>query len=157
MTRLTSTVFSWYNFAGMLNRLKKLFNKICGKKYYKVGKCLCCGKCCSQIYVKHSKGIIKDEHDFENLKYRHRFYTYLKVTGKDDIGLVFECQKLDKETNKCKIHNTRPAICRRYPQEEMFSMGGDLSEGCGYKLLPVETFEEVLTKIKKHSNDKKTI
>ena len=98
--------------------------------------------------------LTKEEKDFENLKYQHRFYTYLKVTGKDEIGLIFECQNLDKETHKCKIHKTRPGICRRYPQEEIFGMGGALSQDCGYKLEPIETFGEIFVQVQKEKNKK---
>jgi hypothetical protein len=134
----------------MFKKLKKLFlTHILKRKYYRIGHCKGCGKCCKQIYVKHAKGVIKEEKDFENLKHQHRFYTYLKVVGKDEIGLIFECQNLDKEKNLCKIHKTRPSICRRYPQEEIFAMGGGLSDDCGFKLEPIESFEEVLQKIKK--------
>ena len=133
----------------MFKKLKKFYyTKILKKKYYRVGKCNGCGRCCRQIYVKHAKGVIQEEKDFENLKHQHRFYSYLKVTGKDEIGLIFECQNLDFETKKCKIHKTRPSICRRYPQEEIFAMGGVLAENCGYKLIPIETFEEVFNKVK---------
>ena len=128
--------------------------KILHKKYYRVGACKGCGRCCKQIYVKHARGVIKEEKDFENLKYQHRFYTYLKVTGKDEIGLIFECQNLDKETHKCKIHKTRPGICRRYPQEEIFGMGGALSQDCGYKLEPIETFGEIFDQVQKEKNKK---
>lgn len=79
----------------------------------------------------------------------HPFYAYLKVIDKDETGLVFECTNLDPETNKCKIHKNRPGICRRYPQEELFSMGGILAEHCGYKLEPIESFEEVFQKVSK--------
>ena len=134
----------------MFEKLKKFYYlKILGRKYYRTGECKGCGRCCHQIYVKHAGGVIQNEKDFENLKYQHRFYTYLKVVGKDEIGLVFECTNLDKETKKCKIHKTRPGICRRYPQEEIFAMGGALSEDCGYKLVPIESFEEVMEKVKK--------
>ena len=105
---------------------KFILAKILRRKYYRTGKCNACGKCCTQIYVKHYKHVIQDEKEFEKLQFMHRFYTYLKVIGKDDIGLIFECQNLDKETHRCKIHKTRPGICRRYPQEELFSMGGAL-------------------------------
>ncbi|MBO6273257.1 YkgJ family cysteine cluster protein [bacterium] len=136
----------------LFKKLKKFYyTKILGKKYYRTGECKGCGRCCRQIYVKHAKGVIQDEKDFERLKHQHRFYTYLKVMGKDEIGLVFECQNLDSETHKCKIHKTRPGICRRYPQEEIFMMGGTLSEDCGYSLEPIETFEEVYNKIQKNS------
>ncbi len=141
----------------MFTKLKKFYyTKILGRKYYRVGNCKGCGRCCRQIYVKHAKGVIQNEEDFEKLKHQHRFYTYLKVMGKDEIGLIFECQNLDSETHLCKIHKTRPGICRRYPQEEIFTMGGVLSQDCGYSLVPIETFEEVFAKVEKNSK-KKTI
>lgn len=131
----------------MLEKFRKFFlSKILKRKYYRTGKCNACGKCCTQIYVKHYKHVIQDEEEFKKLQYLHRFYTYLKIIGKDEIGLVFECQNLDSETHKCKIHKNRPGICRRYPQEELFSMGGALSDDCGYKMEPIISFSEVLEK-----------
>ena len=98
----------------MFEGLRKFFlSKILRRKYYRTGKCKACGKCCTQIYVKHYKHVVSDEKEFEKLQYLHRFYTYLKVIGKDDIGLIFECKNLDPETHKCKIHKSRPGICRR--------------------------------------------
>ena len=92
-------------------KFKKWFlAKILKKKYYRTGKCNGCGQCCTHIYVKHYKHVIQDEKEFEKLQYLHSFYAHLKVIGKDDIGLIFECQNLDKETHKCKIHKFRPAI-----------------------------------------------
>lgn len=128
---------------------KFVLSKILGRKYYRTGKCNACGKCCTKIYVKHFKHVIQDEEEFKKLQYLHRFYTYLKVIDKDETGLVFECQNLDKETHKCKIHKSRPGICRRYPQEELFSMGGALSDDCGYKMLPIVPFAKVLKKLSK--------
>ena len=134
----------------MFEKLKKFYyTKILRRKYYRVGKCKGCGRCCRQIYVQHSGGGIQTEEEFEKLKRQHVFYTYLKVTGKDEIGLIFECQNLDPETHLCKIHDKRPGICRRYPQEEIFAMGGVLAENCGYKLEPIETFEEIMSQVKK--------
>ena len=72
-----------------------------------------------------------------------------KIIDKDETGLVFECMNLDKETMKCKIHKSRPGLCRRYPQEELFMMGGTLAEHCGYRLEPIESFEEVFNKVSK--------
>lgn len=131
-------------------KLKKfVLSKILRKKYLRTGQCKACGKCCRQIYVKHYKHVLQDEKEFEKLQYLHRFYTYLKITGKDEIGLIFECTKLDPVTHKCTIHSRRPAICRRYPQEELFSMGGALSDDCGYKMEPIVSFDEVMQKLKK--------
>lgn len=132
----------------MLNKIKKFFyTKILGKKYYRTGQCLGCGKCCQKIYVQTSKHVIQDEKEFEKLKLLHVFYTYLTVVDKDDIGLVFSCSNLDEETHLCKIHKKRPGICRRYPQDALFMMGGDLSEDCGYKMVPIVPFAEVFDKI----------
>lgn len=139
----------------MLNKIKKfIFSKVLRKKYYRSGKCLGCGKCCHKIYVQTSKHVIQDEKEFEKLKVLHRFYSYLTIVDKDETGLVFSCSNLDKETNLCKIHKTRPGICRRYPQEELFKMGGELSDDCGYKMIPIIAFSEVLEKTIKSENSK---
>lgn len=130
----------------MLKKIKKLFYLyILRRKYYRTGSCNACGRCCQKIYVQH-KNVIKTEEEFKKLQRLHPFYTYLKIIDKDETGLVFECMQLDKETHKCKIHKYRPGICRRYPQEELFQMGGTLAEHCGYKLVPIVSFEEVLNK-----------
>ena len=133
----------------MFKKIKKFFYlHVLKRKYYRVGQCNVCGRCCQKIYVKH-KNVIQTEEEFERLQKLHPFYTYLKIIYKDETGLVFECTNLDKVTMKCKIHKKRPGICRRYPQEELFLMGGNLAEHCGYKLVPIESFEDVLNKVSK--------
>lgn len=125
-------------------KLKRFFHtKILKRKYYKSGQCLGCGECCKKIYVRHSAGVIQEEKEFEKLRLLHPFYKGLSIVGKDETGLVFECSHLDPETNFCKIHKTRPGICRRYPQEAIFEMGGALSENCGYKMTPIIPFSEI--------------
>lgn len=138
-----------YNFIMFLAIKKFILAKILRRKYYRTGKCNACGKCCRQIYVKHYKHVIQNEEEFKKLQYLHRFYTYLKVIGKDETGLIFECTNLDPVTHKCKIHKNRPGICRRYPQEELFTMGGALSDDCGYKMEPIISFSEILEKTRK--------
>lgn len=142
----------------LLLEIKKfILSRILGRKYYRTGHCNACGKCCRQIYVKHYKHVIQDEEEFKKLQYLHRFYTYLKIIGKDEIGLVFECTNLDPVTHKCEIHKKRPGICRRYPQEELFTMGGALSDDCGYKMEPIIPFEQVLAQEEKKLNAPKNI
>lgn len=134
----------------MFKEIKKfIYTKILRRKYYRKGNCLGCGKCCQKIYVRTSKHVIQDEKEFEKLKILHRFYSYLTVVGKDETGLIFACSNLDEKTHLCKIHKNRPGICKRYPQEEIFMMGGDLSEDCGYKLVPIIPFSEILDKMVK--------
>lgn len=132
----------------MFKKFKKFFYKnILRRTYYRTGNCVGCGECCRQIYVRHIRNVVQTEEEFEKLKLLHPFYTYLKVVGKDEIGLIFECQKLNKETNLCTIHKKRPGICRRYPVEAIFMMGGELGKHCGYKFVPIESFDEVFQKL----------
>jgi uncharacterized cysteine cluster protein YcgN (CxxCxxCC family) len=86
----------------MFFKLKQFFySKILNRKYFREGKCLACGRCCTKIYVRHSKNVIKDEKEFENLKKGHFFYRHLEIIDKDETGLVFVCKRLDTETGKC--------------------------------------------------------
>lgn len=133
---------------------KFIYTKILRRKYYRTGNCLGCGKCCKTIYVKTSNHVIQDEKEFEKLRFLHKFYDSLTVVDKDEIGLVFSCSNLDEKTNLCKIHKNRPGICQRYPQEEIFSMGGELSEDCGYKMTPIIPFSEIFdTELRKSKNN----
>ncbi len=134
----------------MFEKLRKFIRaKIFRKHYWRTGQCKGCGQCCSHIYVKHFKHVLKDEKEFEKLQGLFSFYSGLKIIGKDELGLIFECKHLDSETKRCKIHFWRPPICRRYPQEELFAMGGTLSDDCGYKMEPIVPFKEVLQNLEK--------
>lgn len=129
--------------------LKKFYlSKILRKYYIRTGKCKACGRCCQQIYVRHAKNVISDEKEFEYLKTLHYFYNYLKIVGKDETGLIFECTKLDKNTGKCTAYKSRPLLCRQYPLEEIFMMGGGISDDCGYKFTPINSFEDIFKKLK---------
>ena len=135
----------------VLSEAKKFFlNKILKRKYFRTGSCKGCGKCCENIYVNHGKkGFIKSVDEFNRLKFFHSFYRGLELIGEDELGLLFKCRHLDSVTRKCKIHFFRPPICRKYPMEEIFKMGGILTPDCGYKLTPIEKFSDILSKITK--------
>lgn len=133
--------------------IKRIFYKyILRRKYYRYGKCNRCGACCSKIYVNHKKGIIKSEEEFMKLKKLHPFYTYLEIVDKDSNGLVFKCNKFDRDKHICTIHKSRPGICRRYPSEEIFKMNGVMSEDCGFFFKPIDSFESILQKEQKKKN-----
>ncbi len=135
--------------------LKSFFYKsILKKKYYRYGSCNRCGACCTKIYVKHKKGIIKNEDEFYKLKKLHPFYASLEIVDKDEQGLVFKCNKFDKEKRICTIHKFRSSICRKYPSEEIFKFNGVMSENCGYYFKPIESFQDILKKLKKDSYKK---
>ena len=132
--------------------IKKFFHKnILRRTYYRHGQCNRCGACCQRIYVRHAKGVVKEESEFKKLQKLHPFYTYLEVIDSDDLGLVFKCNMFDKENKMCTIHNDRPGICRRYPSEQIFKMSAILSPDCGYSFSPIESFDEVFSRAKKKS------
>ena len=134
--------------------LKKIFYKyILRRKYYRFGKCNRCGDCCSKIYVNHKKDTIKTIEEFEKLKNLHPFYTFLEVVDKDNNGLVFKCNKFDKEKYICTIHKFRPGICRRYPSEIILKMNGVMSEKCGFYFKPIDSFKDILKKEQKKTNN----
>jgi len=139
-------------FKNLHKKFKKfLALKILGKKYLRTGKCKACGKCCKEIYVRHSNDIIKDEEEFERLKGLHFFYNYLEVIDKNETGLVFACTKVHPDTGKCTAYKKRALLCRMYPEEEVFMMGGHISEECGFSFEPIQSFEEVFQKVVKKS------
>ena len=110
-----------------------------------------CGCCCENIYVRHGRKVIETEEEFKKIKENddYIFYKHISPIGKDDFGLIFECNKFDKEKRLCKDHKNRPSICRNYPSEEIFKMGAQLKDECGYHFEPIEKFEEVFKKISK--------
>lgn len=143
------------NFFKFHFEFRKFFaSKILGKKYIKVGKCKACGKCCQGISVKHGNKMITDEEEFKRLQKQHFFYSYLKVVENSEFGLIFECTKLDKEKGICTAYSKRALICREYPKEEIFMMGGIIGDECGFSFVPIESFESVFNKIQKKQSNK---
>lgn len=132
--------------------LKKFYYKyILRKKYIRTGFCKKCGQCCQNIYIKHDNKVISDKIEFYKLNKKNKYLDF-EITGKDESGLIFKCKLLDENTNLCKNHKNRDFICRRYPQEEIFSFGAKLANGCGYKFEPVESFEDVFFKVVKQKS-----
>ncbi len=134
----------------LIEKIKKFYYKIILKKrYYRFGECKKCGCCCENIYIFHAGKIIKTKEEFFELQKTssYPFYHYISAISKDDFGLIFECNKFDKEKRLCKDHKRRCSICKNYPQEDIFKMGAALKDGCGYRFEPIENFEEVLKKV----------
>ena len=136
----------------LFEKLKKFYHlKILKRHYYRLDKCRRCGCCYENIYVRHKNKIIKTKEEFEQIKKSdsYSFYQHISVIDKDDFGLIFECDRFDKEKRLCKDHKKRPSICKNYPSEEIFSFGAQLQEGCGYSFEPIEKFDEVFKKVLK--------
>ena len=136
----------------ILKTIKKYYHlKILKKRYYRIGECAKCGRCCENIYVRHSGKVILTQEEFEEIKKsdNYSFYKHISVIGKDDFGLIFSCDKFDKEKRLCTDHKNRPSICRNYPSEEIFSFGAQLQDNCGFKFEPIQSFQEIYSKVAK--------
>jgi Fe-S-cluster containining protein len=130
---------------------KFVYKNILRRQYYRYGSCNRCGDCCSKIYVRHKKGIIKTEEEFLKLKKQHPFYASLEIVEINENGVLFKCKKFDREKRVCTIHKFRSAICRKYPSEDIFKFGAVMSEQCGYYFKPIDKFSEILEKEMKKS------
>ena len=136
----------------ILKKIKKFYHlKILKRRYYRLGKCAQCGCCCENIYVRHEGKVIQSENEFESIKNNddYSFYKHISIIGKDDFGLIFSCNKFDKEKRLCTDHKNRPSICKNYPSEQIFSFGAQLQDKCGYSFEPIEKFDEILNKVLK--------
>ena len=93
----------------MFDRIRKfILAKVFKKHYWRTGKCKGCGQCCTHIYVKHFKHVLKDEDEFKKLQYLHKFYSDLEIIGKDDLGLIFECKNLNGKESKWRVRVVKP-------------------------------------------------
>lgn len=120
-----------------------------GKKYIREGQCNGCGHCCKNISVKHGKNIIKDLKQFEILQRKMPLYRMFKVLEVAEDSVIFQCIYLDEDTGKCLDYENRPPICRNYPHEVLFKIGGHLSETCGFSFRPIKSFEKILSEVEK--------
>lgn len=142
----------------LFNKIKEKIRRfyhlrILKRKYYRSGKCIQCGCCCENIYVRHHGKVIQTKEEFEQIKKAddYSFYKHISIINKDDFGLIFSCDKFDKKLRLCTDHKNRPPICKNYPSEEIFSFGAQLQDKCGYKFEPIIPFCEVFEKIKKNN------
>ena len=137
----------------IIEKIKKFYHlRILKKKYYRLGKCAMCGCCCENIYVRHNGKVILSKEEFQEIQKTdsYSFYKHITIIGKDEFGLIFSCDKFDKEKRICTDHKNRPSICKNYPSEEIFSFGAQLQDGCGFSFEPIEKFDEVFSHIMKH-------
>ncbi|MMZ43654.1 Flagellin N-methylase [compost metagenome] len=125
------------------------------------GKCGMCGRCCQAIHLPLSPKDIQEMHEKGNnpdASFIHQNWTpiskeeafdinpYFLVNEKrikeEELDLNYEdlyfytCNRLDKESKLCTVHDLRPNVCSGYPWyggrphvTELF-----YSEDCGYRI-----------------------
>jgi len=110
------------------------------------GSCKMSGNCCRALMLGYRFRAIRTLKEFKKEKRTHPHYEMFVPSDKkyDDGFLRFRCSNLT-ENNTCAIHDTRPDLCRLYPDPEMIRYGGTLLPGCGYRIVPEKKFDDYLT------------
>ncbi len=131
-------------FFSPLYLFRELKLKATGQSVIISGGCNQCGVCCRGISLDIDGKWIKSEASFNKLVSNNAAYGRMKVIGRDSTGyLLFACSWLG-EGNTCKDHENRLTICSSFPDKDLYSMGGKLPPGCGYKMVAGVPFNKVL-------------
>lgn len=102
-------------------------------KYKIEGKCLQCGKCCTEI---RAYGL-KNEKELKFMQFIFPWYKrfYILRTDKNN-QIVLSCKYLSEE-GKCSAYKKRPLLCRNYPRKKI-NFNAEMIDGCGYKVVKKE-------------------
>lgn len=94
-------------------------------------RCKKCGSCCDLISltVKIRPTLIPDSAPKGWLQ---KHWHLVKKKGK---RYFYSCDFYDRETHLCKIHNTKPLVCKNFPyrKEHPDDYQKFISKGCGYR------------------------
>ena len=131
----------------ILQELNFIFQKLFSSKYKITGKCKMCGKCCREITFMNGKNYISTKEQFETLKKFDKTYNNFEISDFDENRqiLLFKCKALS-EDNKCTQYYKRSIACWLYPfpNKKFLINGGQLLDGCGYKINKTKKFEDFL-------------
>lgn len=128
--------------------------KLSEPQYRLEGQCNRCGTCCKLMYA------LDDwtPGEFKLMQFLFPSYKRFEIAGKDEKNnLMFKCNWLQAD-NTCKNYPKRLDMCKNFPNVRYGSLG-NVPEGCGYRLVPVNNFENVYnnTLLKKAHNRKEKI
>lgn len=125
---------------------KKVYQRIFQKNSVVTGSCGMCGLCCKGLSIYDDGKWMSNSKEFESLCEKSPQYKNLTVINKTDRGyLVFEC-KLLSENNVCLDYENRFPFCKKYPDKNLLSLGGNLIDECGYSFVKHKNFQYFLNK-----------
>lgn len=128
---------------GSVIRAMKL--RITGREYLISGKCLCCGKCCTNINLKYQGGWIRNKSQFHQLLKENPHYDRFRLVHQKGKYLQFDCTWYSDDSG-CKDYQNRLDICRKYPSKSLLMHGGCLLDDCGYSITEGIPFKKYLEK-----------
>lgn len=106
----------------------------------RVGKCKQCGNCCKDFIIDMRVGSVTD---FEFTEYLRWLEGHVGVEAnivdfkgrQVELLIRNQCKHLAKNddgTYMCGINDSKPDICKRYPEEDY---GDEIAKNCGFKFV----------------------
>lgn len=90
---------------------------------------------------------MRKEADFWRVVKRYPEYERFTQVGRDSQGfLLFTCSWYHPEHGICADHGNRLALCRNFPDIDLYFTGGEVPDGCGYSFKEVVPFASILKK-----------
>jgi Fe-S-cluster containining protein len=141
----------WYRRFSLVGAIRYFSLKLRGRRLVIRGACRQCGGCCKRLSLEGPRGWIREQREFEEICKRYPEYRRFTLSGKDTLGfLLFTCSCLGDD-NRCLHYADRLPLCKAYPDQELFFIGGSLPRECGYRLEEIRDFDRIYGKaLKKH-------
>jgi Fe-S-cluster containining protein len=119
----------------------RLINRMRGKRHFRLGSCSRCGGCCRQMRLLYNGRVINRLEDYHHLLESDPSFAIFKPSAVGERPLTFTCIHVNAQ-GLCGNYAGRPESCRIYPDgDQIRGFSGDMIEGCGYELIPVESFD----------------
>jgi uncharacterized protein len=131
-----------YTFIGFI---KWLWLGLRGRRVIAAGECLLCGRCCHRVNLTgENDRWISSSREFKRQAARRPDYARFRLEGATITGLMTFCCECAREDGACGDYENRPDFCRVFPEPELFFMGAELLDGCGYRFEVVPSFKRML-------------
>jgi Fe-S-cluster containining protein len=107
-----------------------------GEQFYNLaGSCKCCGMCCETPVIQVYRLLFYFESVRWALKTWHWLINGFEFVNEDRRGkcLISRCTHLDPVTHQCDSYDSRPGMCRDYPQNQLDFSNPQFIDGCVFQ------------------------
>lgn len=130
---------------------RKAASRLSGRDVAVRGRCLRCGSCCRDLTLVINGRTISGTRDLKTLHAHAEDYRRFLPSGRDPEGnITVTCTYLG-EDGACTVYDERPAICREHPARDLYYVGGDPGEGCGYRFERTRSFSAMLRRARRQA------
>lgn len=126
-------------------RIEGPIRRLLGQYYMRTGKCRGCGGCCRDMKLLYKNWKITEASDFAGLVAEDPLYERFQPKAHPDGAMTFTCRFIGSD-NRCSDYRNRPGACRDYPDPSLIQrFGGEMINGCGYRVFLLVSFSDVLS------------